>query len=166
MSTRALIAGLGMLVALPAAAQEAFFYPTRGQGADQQDRDRGECHGWAVRQTGFDPAAPPPPPAGAPAPQGAALGPGHHGGPLRGAARGAVLGTVGGAIAGETGKGAAIGAATGGLFGGMRRVDQRRAHEQEQAGAQSQYQARLGQQQARFGRAVAACMQGRGYSVN
>jgi hypothetical protein len=161
MRTRALIAGLGMLVALPAAAQDAFFYPTRGQGPEQQNRDRGECHGWAVQQTGFDPAAPPPPP-----PPSLAAGAAHQGGVLRGAARGAVLGTVGGAIAGETGKGAAIGAATGGLFGGMRRVDQTHAQRQQQAGAQSQYQAQLAQQQARFGRAVAACMQGRGYSVN
>ena len=47
-----------------------------------------------------------------------------------------------------------------------RRVDQTHAQRQQQAGAQSQYQAQLAQKQARFGRAAAACMQGRGYSVN
>ena len=66
MRTKALIAGLGMLAVLPAAAQDVFFYPTRGQGPDQQSRDRGECYGWAMQQTGFDPAAP----TTAPAPQG------------------------------------------------------------------------------------------------
>jgi hypothetical protein len=166
MRMRALIAGLGMLVALPAAAQDVFFYPTRGQNPDQQNRDRGECYGWAMQQTHFDPASPPPPPVAAPTQQGVALGPGQQGGLLRGAARGALVGTAAGAIAGDTGKGAAIGAATGGLFGGMKRIDQTHAQQQKQAGAQSQYQAQLAQQQARFGRATAACMQGRGYSVN
>ena len=156
--TRALIAGLGMLAALPAAAQDVFFYPTKGQGPEQQSRDRGECYGWAMQQTGFDPASP----TTAPAPQGTP----QQGGLARGGARGALVGAAGGAIAGDTGKGAAIGAATGALFGGMRRIDQTRAQQQEQAGAQSQYQAQQGQQQARFGRAVAACMQGRGYSAN
>jgi hypothetical protein len=158
MRMRALIAGLGMLAALPATAQDMFFYPTRGQGPDQQSRDRGECYGWAMQQTGFDPAAQAPPTA--------AAGAAPQGGVVRGAARGTLLGAAGGAIAGDTGKGAAMGAATGALFGGMRRLDQRRAHQQEQAGAQSQQQAQLAQQQARFSRAVAACMQGRGYSVS
>jgi predicted lipid-binding transport protein (Tim44 family) len=159
MTRKALIACLAVLVALPAAAQDVFFYPTRGQGPEQQSRDRGECQGWAVQQTGFNPAAPAPPPtsAAAQAPQG---------GLIRGAARGALIGTVGGAIAGETGKGAAIGAATGSLFGGMRRLDQHRAQAQEQANATSQYEAELAHQQARFDRALAACMQGRGYSVS
>lgn len=31
-------------------------YPARGQTPDQQSRDRYECHGWAVSQSGFDPA--------------------------------------------------------------------------------------------------------------
>ena len=162
MRTRALIAGLGMLAALPAVAQDMFFYPTKGQGPDQQSRDRGECYGWAMQQTGFDPASP----TAAPAPQGAP----HHGGLLRGGARGALVGAAGGAIAGDTGKGAAIGAATGALFGGMKRIDQVRAERHQQAGAQSQQQAQQQtqqtQQQARFGRAVAACMQGRGYTVS
>ena len=101
-----------------ALAQETFIYPTKGQSPEQQNRDRYECHTWAVQQTGFDPtkaqAAQP-----APAPQQAP-----QGGVVRGAARGAAVGAVGGAIAGDAGKGAAIGAATGGMIGGMRRRDQ------------------------------------------
>jgi len=32
-------------------------YPMYNQGPDQQARDRYECHGWAVQQSGFDPAS-------------------------------------------------------------------------------------------------------------
>ncbi len=33
------------------------WWPTpRGQGPDQQGRDRYECHRWAVGESGFDPA--------------------------------------------------------------------------------------------------------------
>jgi hypothetical protein len=61
---------------------------------------------------------------------------------------------VGGAIAGNAGKGAAIGAATGALVGGFRRADQRRAAEAQHAQASDAY-----------GRAYAACLEGRGYTV-
>ena len=33
-------------------------YPAQGQTPDQLERDRYECHVWAVQQTGFDPSAP------------------------------------------------------------------------------------------------------------
>src|SRR5262249_36499923 len=91
------------------AAAQVFIYPSRGQSPQQEQFDKGQCYGWAVQQSGFDPANPqvytPPPPAGAP-----------QGGLFRGAAGGAAMGAVGGAIGGDAGKGAAIGAAVGGLF--------------------------------------------------
>jgi hypothetical protein len=31
-------------------------YPKNGQTADQQGKDKFECHRWAVSQTGFDPS--------------------------------------------------------------------------------------------------------------
>ena len=117
----ALVQSVALILAGPLLAQEVFIYPTKGQSPEQQNRDRYECHTWAVQQTGFDPArpqvaaAPPPTPSG---PQGEVV---------RGAARGAALGAVGGAIAGDAGKGAAIGAGTGALFGGMKRMDRGRA---------------------------------------
>jgi hypothetical protein len=154
-----MIAGLGMLIALPVAAQQMFFYPTQGQSPEQQTKDQGECHAWAVQQTGFDPARPPV----APIPAAAPVQEGHV---IRGAARGSVLGVVGGAIFGDAGKGAAVGAATGALVGGMRRRDQEMTAAQQQAAAQQQYQAQLAQQQEGYNRALAACMQGRGYSVS
>jgi hypothetical protein len=132
-------------------AQQVYIYPQKGQSAEQQNKDKGECHVWAVQQTGFDPAAPPPPPQTA-----------QPGGErVRGAARGAAVGAVGGAIAGDAGKGAAIGAATGTMVGGMRHRDARR-----QAEAQNQqYSATMSQKQTEYNRALGACLGGRGYTV-
>jgi hypothetical protein len=52
------------LIAVPlftaaALAQSDDIYPAKGQSQAQQDRDRYECHSWAVKQTGFDPSRPP-----------------------------------------------------------------------------------------------------------
>src|SRR3979490_808744 len=38
------------------APQRVFVYPANGQSAEQTDRDRYECHVWAVQQTGVDPS--------------------------------------------------------------------------------------------------------------
>jgi hypothetical protein len=125
------------------ASGQMYVYPQKGQSAKQQQRDEGECHQWAVQQTGYNPGM-----ASAPssAPDGSLV---------RGGARGAAAGAVVGAIAGNAGKGAAAGAAGGALIGGMRRRDSRRQQEQANASGQQGYQ-----------RAYGACMQGRGYSVN
>jgi hypothetical protein len=37
---------------------DLYAYPKAGQSAEQQAKDREECHKWAVAQTGFDPAQP------------------------------------------------------------------------------------------------------------
>ena len=142
-----------------ALAQEMFIYPTKGQSPDQQNRDRYDCHTWAVQQTGFDPtkpqtAQPAPPPQQAP-----------QGGVVKGAARGAAVGAVGGAIAGDAGKGAAVGAASGGMIGGMKKRDQQAQAAQAQSQAAAQQQAALSQQQAGYNRALGACLEGRGYTV-
>lgn len=138
----------------PLAAQ-TYFYPAQGQSAEQQNRDNGECHAWAVQQTGFDPGNPPTPPAAATtAPAGGQI--------IRGAARGTVVGAVGGVIFGDVGKGAAVGAVAGAALGGARHVGQNQA----QAQSRQQYQAQLDQGRANYNRALAACMQGRGYSAN
>jgi hypothetical protein len=132
-------------------AQQLYIYPQRGQSPDQQARDRADCHVWAVQQTGFDPTVAPPPTVTAAPTAGA----------VRGAAGGAAIGAVGGAIAGDAGKGAAIGAATGALFGGLRR----RSQEQQIATAQANAQAATSQKYANYNRAFAACLTGRGYTV-
>ncbi len=152
-------------------AQQLFIYPTKGQNAQQQSRDKYECHAWAVQQTGFDPSNPQ-----SAQPQRQAAAPQRQprrGGLFRGAGRGAALGAVGGAIGGNAGKGAAIGAATGALFGGFRRRDQRRQEQHAQQQYQRQQQ-QMQQQQAQaanqrrsnYNRAMSACLSGRGYKVN
>jgi Glycine-zipper domain len=133
-------------------AQQLFIYPQRGQSQQQQQQDRFECHQWAVQQTGFDPTvgSAPPPPTAAPT-----------SGALRGAAGGAAIGAVGGAIGGNAGRGAAIGAGTGAVFGTMRRNSQiRQAEAQQTAHAQQ-----ANQQRDAYNRALAACLSGRGYTV-
>lgn len=136
-----------------AVAQNIIAYPARGQSQQQQERDRFDCYNWAVQQTGYNPqmqfagSTAPPPPVG--------------GGVLPGAARGAAIGAVGGAIGGDAGKGAAIGAGVGGLFGGMRRreMEMQQYEMQQQAAASAQ-------RNAGFNRAMGACLQGRGYTVD
>ncbi len=125
-----------VLVLLPGAALAQYVYPAKGQNAEQQQKDQGECHAWAVNQTGYNPTY---------------AGQSTEGGVVRGGARGAATGAVVGAIAGDAGKGAAAGAAGGALIGGMRRRD---AQRQQDAAADA------------FRRAYAACLQGRGYTVN
>ena len=56
-SAIAFLAGVAILVAQPTAAQDLFFYPSQGQSPDQQNRDFGECHAWAIQQTGYNPMA-------------------------------------------------------------------------------------------------------------
>ena len=152
---------LGASFAAPAAAQDLFFYPAQNQSQDQINRDRFECHTWASQQTGFDPTRTAQAPGAAP-PQKEA----QQGGVLQGGLRGAAVGAVGGAIAGDVGKGAAIGAGTGALIGGFRRNDQQRRQRQERQNyrqAQSQHNAQL---RDAYNRAMAACLQGRGYTVS
>jgi OmpA family protein len=153
-----------LLLAESTRAQDIYMYPAKGQDQAQQDRDRYECHSWAVKQTGFDPSRAqaaasdthavsnqPPPPQG------------HV---VRGAARGAALGAVGGAITGNAGTGAAAGAAMGGLAGGMRRRQQRlQQNQQQQAASQAASNSQANQRNA-YHRAMAACLTGRGYTVN
>jgi YMGG-like Gly-zipper len=132
-----------LLVATPMSmAQQQYFYPEKGQSAEQQNRDQGDCHVWAVQQTGYNPYQA----------SGTASSP--SGGVLRGAAGGAALGAVGGAIGGDAGKGAAIGAGAGALFGGVRQHRQRNAQAAEAQAMNDGY-----------ARAFGACMAGRGYSV-
>ena len=64
----------------------------------------------------------------------------------------------GGAIGGNAGRGAMIGAGTGALFGQMRRNDQIR-------NAESQQWSQMNQQRDAYNRALAACLSGRGYTV-
>ena len=153
---------VGILLAASAAmAQEVVVYPAKGQSADQMEKDKYDCYGWAKGQSGFDPMAPPT--ATAPPPpqtdSGASVG--------RGAVGGAVLGSlIGGVTGGDWGHGAAYGAAAGGLIGGVRKHGDTKRNEQSQEQWEQQQAAQYQQQRNNYNRNYAACLQGRGYTVN
>jgi hypothetical protein len=147
----ALAAALAVLGIGAAQAQgKPIVYPAKGQSAQQQQKDDGECYAWAKSSTGIDPAAVAAAPPPAPPPQG--------GERVRGAARGAVGGAAIGAIAGDTGKGAATGAVVGTMAGGAR---SRQKQQAAQSNAQAQKQGAIDT----YYRAYAACMEGRGYTI-
>jgi hypothetical protein len=140
-------------------AQELIVYPTKGQSAQQQEKDEFDCYKWAKSKSGFDPMEVPkataPPPA-----QEAQVG-----GVGRGAVRGGAVGLAAGAIAGDAGKGAAIGAASGAMIGGMRRRDQRAREEQKQEQWAQDQAANYQRNRTNYNRAYSACLEGRGYTV-
>ena len=127
-------------------------YPSKGQSAQQQSKDEGECYAWAKQQTGIDPVAV----ASQPTKQeGPAVGGGER---VKGAAGGAVGGLAIGAIAGDAGKGAAIGAVGGTMVGGHKARKNKAAKEQQAE------QAKAGTLQ-HFNKAFGACMEGRSYVI-
>lgn len=166
----ALVLGI-LTLASQAVAAAPVIYPAKGQTAEQQSKDDGECQVWAKQNTGIDPLAL----AGTasqPAPVAAAPPPAESGQRVKGAARGAAGGAVVGAIAGDAGKGAAVGAAAGTVAGGSRK--RRAERESEAAGQQAQAQAQqqtqtqsanVQSQLATFNKAYSACLEGRGYTV-
>ena len=135
------------------AAAQQYVYPARGQTPQQQKNDEAACYTWAVQETGFDPAKPPPQQQAAKPPTtatGTAPGAG-----ARGALRGAVVGEV---VGGDAGAGAAAGAVAA-------RGQSRRQNAAAAGQAQQQQQAATQQQQQAFGKTRAACLEGCGYTV-
>jgi hypothetical protein len=166
----ALVLGL-FPFASQAVAQSLVIYPAKGQSAEQQSKDEGECQTWAKKNTGIDPLALANQ-ASQPAPVAAQAAPPPSGQRVRGAARGAAGGAAIGAIAGDAGKGAAIGAAAGTVAGGARKrnaeAQTEAANQQAQAQAQQQASAQSSNTQAQlatFNKAYSACLEGKGYSV-
>jgi Glycine-zipper domain len=129
-------------------------YPSNGQTPEQQARDKQECSQWAAAQTG--------PNSGMPAPPTATTASPPRGQVVRGGARGAAVGAVGGAVAGDAGTGAAAGAAMGATAGVIRRRQAKRQVRQQQANTQ----VAASSSQDGYNRALATCLQGRGYTVN
>jgi len=148
----------------PLPTTTVYFYPTRGQSEQQQDRDRYECYLWAVKQTGFDPGQ-------------AQLAPHQRIEVTPAAPPGAdtAAGAVGGAIVGsmlaphhDRGFGLVFGAITGAMLGAASDA----ARQQQAAQIQQQYDARSSQNYARvekqardYRRAMTACLEGRGYAA-
>ncbi len=150
--------------AVPPPATEVIFYPANNQSPEQQDRDRYECYLWAARQSGFDPSAP-----GLAPHQRVQVVPASPPGEkvAAGAAAGAVIGAIT-ARRHETAEGAVVGAIAGAVAGAAAE-----AAEQEEARYQQRYYdqmeqediQRIERQASNYRRAMAACLEGRGYSV-
>jgi hypothetical protein len=148
------------VVAAEPVPSRIFVYPAQGQSPDQLERDRYECHLWAVQQTGFDPSR-----AGVPAGQRVVVEPATP--PGAGTAVGAIAGAIlGAALAGprDAGFGAVFGGITGAAVGSASDAN---------AQAQANYeQARLDQGYAQgavaasnYRRAISACLDARGYRI-
>lgn len=141
--------------------QRVFVYPANGQSAEQTDRDRYECHVWAVQQTGVDPSR-----ADAGAYERVVVQPANP--PGSGTAAGAIGGAILGAIiAGprNAGAGLLIGGATGAVVGSATDANaQTQAQQTQQRYNQS---AATGRARAdSYRRAISACLQGRGYTIS
>ena len=140
-----------------------YFYPTRGQSQEQQDRDRYECYRWAVKQTGFDPGQ-------------AQLAPHQRvqvtpaAPPGSDVAAGAMTGAVIGSMASrhDSGFGLVFGALYGAMVGAAVEQDRERqaaAIQQHYDAKDAQKYARLEKQSRDYQRAMTACLEGRGYTV-
>lgn len=129
-----LLSRLGAAACLALVAPAPTFADT---ASDQRD-----CSAIATRQTGYNPAAPPPVAQASTQVYGS-------GARVRGAAAGAVIGGVSG---GDAGKGAAVGAVAGGV---TQRSRNRRAARSANEGAAAQ--------QSAYNQAMASCMAGRGH---
>ena len=132
------------------ASAQSVVYPAKGQSAQQQKKDEGECHTWAVDNSKYDPTNPPKQAAAPPPPQGATPGAG-----VKGAARGAIVGE---AVSGDASAGAAAGAVA--ARGASRRQNAAAGQQQQQAAAQQNQAGMTAYQKAR-----GACLEGRGYTV-
>lgn len=148
----------------PPPPAEVYFYPNQGQDQEQQNRDSYECYLWAANQTGFDPSIP-------------NLAPHHkltvvpERPPGSDTAAGAITGAVLGAALSSRGnmpEGALLGGIAGAVIGAAsdsnRREQTDRLQHHYDLRSNSQI-ADIERQAANYRRAMLACLEGRGYSV-
>ncbi len=131
------------------------FFPKHGQSRQQQDRDRYECHLWAVKKSGYDPGAEPRQPR---VPRQPASTDGS--GAVAGAIIGGALGAASSGRHEDRGFNTALGAAAGAMIGAASDEERRRA-----AQHQAYMNARMDERVMRYRRAMTACLEGRGYTV-
>lgn len=141
---------LVILLFVPQVLADPIVYPAKGQSAEQQEKDKFECYSWAKQETGFDPLS-----ATDTATTQAQTTRGR-------AVKGALAGAATGAIIGDKSKYAARGAAAGALIGGVSQASSNRKAQQSAQSANADVAAHRNQ----YDRAYAACLEGRGYSVN
>lgn len=138
---------------------KVYFYPSQGQTAAQQDRDRYDCYVWAVDQTGFDPSR-----QIAPRDTRATVIPAAS--PLETVGTAAAVGAVIGAVAagrGDATEGALVGAMAGSVVGAAAASTQQQTHAVPRH--DSRGYGRYEREAADYRRAMSACLEGRGYSV-
>jgi hypothetical protein len=148
-------------VAAPPVNTRVMVYPARGQSPEQLDRDRYECHLWAVRESGFDPSA-------AGVPESARV----HVEPAPPAGTGTVAGALTGALLGaavaspqDAGAGAVVGAVAGAAVGTA--ADQSRVEAAQRTEEQLNRRAEhVAAGAAAYRRAISACLEGRSYTVS
>jgi hypothetical protein len=148
----------------PERVAEVVAYPAQGQSEQQLDRDRYECHVWAVKQSGFDPSVAGVPPhqrvrvlAGPPQPSAI------PGSAFAGAVLGAIVSNPR-----DAGIGALVGAVAGTAVGAASDASRAQANAQVVANVQSRQSAQVSAQEAQadgYRRALSACLVGRGYTV-
>lgn len=143
----------------PEAETDVYVYPSNGQSEAQTDRDRYECHEWAVAQSHYDPSRTNPDASERvvvrTAPAGANT--------AAGAITGGVLGAI---VAGPRNApgGAIVGAVAGAMVGAAADT----ANEEHTERVQERYDRRHGAAVRRaqsYRRAISACLEGRGYTV-
>jgi hypothetical protein len=141
-----------------------YSYPTKGQTPEQADRDRYECHMWAVKQSGFDPSGPNVPPRSrVRVVQGPPPGVNTVGGAVTGAVVGAAVSSYG-----HVGTGAVVGAVLGGALGASADAQNAEQTRRAQDRVDARENARLAawdQKASGYRRAASACLEGRGYNV-
>ena len=148
----------------PVPQQQIVIYPAKGQSPEQQERDRYECHVWAVQQSGFDPSQP-----NVPAGQRVAVEPANP--PGSGTAVGAIAGAILGAVIagpGNAGAGLVLGGITGAAVGTASDVNAQAQANYEQQRLDAGYDAnaaQVSQRSANYRRAISACLDARGYTT-
>lgn len=135
-------------------------YPAKGQTPQLQASDEQACYAWAQQQV--DPLATGPKADSAARAGKAKADSATQGAAVKGAAGGAAGGALVGAAAGDAGKGARVGAVAGALRG---RRAKKEAEQQAERQSRAQAQAQTGQQASTSKKAMVACLQGRGYTV-
>mgnify|MGYP001826937637 CR=1 FL=1 len=141
-----------------------YYYPTKGQSNEQQERDRFECYLWAKKQTGYDPSQKQLAPHQRIEIQ-SATPPGSD------TAIGAITGAIIGSVLSrrhDSGKSIVFGAITGAMLGAASEQEKRKQAEQIQQyhnAKETQNYAKIEIQASNSKRAMSACLEGRGYTV-
>ncbi len=145
-----LFLALALLLPITYASAQMMIFPAKGQSPEQQQKDEYDCHQWAVQQSNYDPTQPQ---------QNTAQSSGQKDRRVaKGALGGAVVGGIVGSTQGNWGKGAAIGGGVGAAGGAISRRRQAKK-------TQDQAQQAQGAQLQNYNRAKAACLKGKGYTV-